>query len=365
MPDERSPEERLLDAIFNDNPGVGQLLQASSNSIDEESSSEPMAMDHLSAEYRGNVHRVVKELPISQWSSEGGGRYRPSGKTIKTLPPAIYTVGNDNRGFLLIETEFPTDELIRFPDGPTLEILDHAERFWSRKKKYDDYGFVHKMGILIHGIAGCGKSSSIKLVTEDIISRGGVVVITDHAQWMPFVLKMIREVEQERPIVNIIEDIDDKMASPEDSVAMLATLDGEHQVGNLLNLATTNYPERLEERITQRPGRFDWVVKMDLPSAPSREMYLKRYASFQGEEGVAKLKKWVGDTEGLGVAHLRGLVSQVECLGLGYDVILERLKTNIKHAPRRRDRHEVGFENKRSQITKGSYTTGQPGRTPD
>jgi len=282
-----------------------------------------------------------RDFPISQWIVKSGGRYAPCGTTISKLPAAIYVVGSDNNGPFLEVARFPTDELLRFPDGPIQTVVDRAERFWKSKEKYEALGLLHKTGILLYGPAGCGKSSAIKLLIQDLIKRGGIVLITDRPRFMPMAFRMIRDIEKERPIVNIIEDIDDKMREPEDSTILLAMLDGEHQTDNILQIATTNYPERLEERITQRPGRFDLIVRMELPSEGSREFYLQRFLNSDRK----RLDKWVKDTNGLGVSHMRELVASVEGLGLDYDETLARLKLNKKKPPKRKaDVTDFGFK---------------------
>lgn len=274
-----------------------------------------------------------RQIPVSQWTMKGSGRYQPCGSTLQRIPPGIYVLGEDNQGPFLEEAIFPTDDLIKFPDGPIEKVMDWAERFWASKQAYKDLGLLHKTGILLWGPAGCGKSSAIKLLIQDMIDREGVILITDRPRIMPVAFRLIRDIEKERPIINIIEDIDDKMREYEDSTVILAMLDGEHQTDNVLQIATTNYPERLEERITQRPGRFDLIMKMDLPSKNARRIYLSHFPSVGGDQ--KKLDKIVNDTDGLGIAHLRGLIAAVEGLGLDYEETLARLKTNKKKAPKR------------------------------
>lgn len=282
--------------------------------------------------------------PVSQWGVRGQGIYYPCGVTIPKIPAGTYSVGRNDHGFFLETTKFPTDELLRFPDGPTPQVVDRVDRFWKSAEVFKKNGLLHKMGILMYGPAGCGKTSVIKLVTEDIIERGGLILLTDVPVWMAEVFRMVRRVEPTRSIVNIIEDIDDKMRESEHAVAILSMLDGGHQVDNILHIATTNYPDRLEERITQRPGRFDFIVKMGLPSELARRAYFERFVCFSEAKDKDGLEKWVKDTEGLGIAHLREMVASVECLGLDYDQTLARLKENKMRPPKRGSEKKLGYE---------------------
>ena len=74
-------------------------------------------------------------------------------------------------------------------------------------------------------------------------------------------------------------------------------MDGELQIDNVLFVATTNYPEKLDRRLVCRPSRFDIIRKVGMPTASAREVYLqtknKRLCS-----DSAELADWVKQTEG-------------------------------------------------------------------
>ena len=46
------------------------------------------------------------------------------------------------------------------------------------------------------------------------------------------------------------------------------------EVSGGVNLATTNYPEKLDRRIISRPRRFDRILRIDAPDARRREAYI-------------------------------------------------------------------------------------------
>jgi ATP-dependent 26S proteasome regulatory subunit len=55
----------------------------------------------------------------------------------------------------------------------------------------------------------------------------------------------------------------------------LSVLDGENQVDKVLNIATTNYPEKLDRRLVGRPRRFDRLIYIDMPNHVVRREYFK------------------------------------------------------------------------------------------
>src|SRR5262249_56137690 len=80
---------------------------------------------------------------------------------------------------------------------------------------------------------------------------------------------------------------------------LLQWLDGNHQVDRAVNIATTNYPEKLDRRIVSRPRRFDRILRIDAPDARMREAY---FAKKVPELSAVDLAKWTELSDGLPVA---------------------------------------------------------------
>lgn len=106
-------------------------------------------------------------------------------------------------------------------------------------------------------------------------------------------------------------------------------LDGEAQVDNVVFLATTNYIEKLDKRFTDRPSRFDVVVSVPMPSATIRATYLRLKET--GME-LAEIKRWVNQTKGFSIAHLKELIISVKVLGKSFDHEVERLREMMKRS---------------------------------
>src|SRR5271170_7195277 len=264
------------------------------------------------------------------WSKRNGS-YRPVGHTQDKIPAGIYEIDNDNSGWFLSKVKFPSDNLLRLPGMPIEFILDQINKFWEREKLFKQTGLLHKRGILMYGPAGCGKTSIIRLLCDDIVRRDGIVIMVTNCRLAETALGGIRQIEPRRPILTIIEDIETFMGQSDESSsarALLALLDGETQVDHIVHLATTNKPEQLEERIVKRPGRFDLVIGLNHPVADARKAYL--YNILKDHVSEAELNEMVEETDGLGLAHLRELVVANYCLGLDRKETLARLKTNFK-----------------------------------
>jgi SpoVK/Ycf46/Vps4 family AAA+-type ATPase len=253
------------------------------------------------------------------------------GHTQDQVPAGIYEIDNDNSGWFLSKVKFPSDTLLRLPGMPIEFILNQIDTFWKREELFKQTGLLHKRGILMYGPAGCGKTSIIRLLCDDIVQRGGIVIMVTNCRLAETALGGIRQIETRRPILTIIEDIETFMGPSDESSsarALLALLDGETQVDHIVHLATTNKPEQLEDRIVKRPGRFDLVVGLNHPVEDARKAYL--YNLLKDHVTPEELQDMVDETEGLGLAHLRELVVANYCLGLDRKETLARLKTNFK-----------------------------------
>lgn len=123
-----------------------------------------------------------------------------------------------------------------------------------------------------------------------------------------------------------MEDIDSIIETNSES-EVLNVLDGVNQIDKVVFLATTNYPERLGDRIINRPSRFDKRFKIGHPNAESRRIYFEFIIG--GKEKVEELKidleRWVNDTEEFSIAHLKELFVAVVILGDSYEDAIETL----------------------------------------
>lgn len=253
------------------------------------------------------------------------GCYMPTTSTIQTLPPGTYKPYMAESRLLFKPTKIFTDKLIEFPDTVIDDVLKQIDLFWTKKAKFQQLGFSHKRGILLAGPPAGGKSSLIAISMQKMVKSGNLVLIAEHPGLIALALQQLREVEPERPVVIIWEDLDAVVKRYGES-EVLAVLDGESQVSNVMFIATTNFPEDLEQRITNRPSRFDRIEVIGMPSAAARRLYLEAKVGKTEHDGVDLVK----ETDGLSIAHLRELIVSVWCLDLPVKETLNRLRKMAK-----------------------------------
>lgn len=271
------------------------------------------------------------EQVFDRWTG-AKGVYRPAAATVDKLPAGIYSAGQDNRGLYLEAKRFPSDYLLDLPGLPTRLILNEVQKFWKRENLFCKFGFLHKRGILMCGPAGCGKTSIIRMVCNDTIARDGIVLIVENASVTILALQAIREIEPCRALLTVTEDLDTFFRPGKDhSKQMLSMYDGENQVNHVVHLATTNHPEELEDRIIQRPSRFDMVLCLGTPNTDARRAYLRHMLGkgFPDDE----LENIVCGTKGLSLAHLREYLVATLCFDKTPEETLARLQANMKKKP--------------------------------
>jgi hypothetical protein len=278
---------------------------------------------------------MVTRLPVCneygyQWMITGPNTFQVCGRTTEVLPAGAYTASLDNCGHPIYRgRDLQADELIHFPDSLPATVQNEIKQFWNCGDRFQRYGFLHRRGYLLYGKQGCGKSSLVNQIITDVIADGHVAFYCQYPGHFIECMRKFREVEPQRPMVCIFEDIDAIIEHYGDS-DLLQWLDGNHQVDKAVNIATTNYPEKLDRRIISRPRRFDRILRIDAPDARMREAYLSRKVP---ELSAAELMKWVEMSDGLPFAALAELVISVCCMGNQLDDTAKLLRSIDAHNP--------------------------------
>src|SRR5262245_12094410 len=265
-----------------------------------------------------------------QWSVVSPGRYMPCGRTATKLPSGAYSAYLDHcENTVLVERALKVDELIDFADSLPNQILQEIDRFWGTGERFRRYGFLHRRGYLFHGKQGCGKSSLIHQIVAKIVAGGHVAFFCEAPHQFVRAVTKFRQVEPERPIVCVFEDIDAIIENYGDG-DLLQWLDGNYQVDKAINLASTNYPEKLDRRIIARPRRFDRILRIESPGARARDTYFARKLP---ELAPGRRAEWVRASEGLPFAALAEMVISVCCLGNDLEATAKILRELDAHNP--------------------------------
>jgi len=271
----------------------------------------------------------IQKIKYIQWSSLPAGKFVPALNTVSSLPAGLYELKYESQysSVVLNKKGFNLDDLYELPTYEIGEILNDIKKFWDNKLLFKEYNYVHKRGILLYGKPGCGKSGIIQICVKYLIEQKNGIIIniknSDDVENYTYYISTIREIEKERPFIVIMEDIDSILGDNKYATSqVLNILDGINQIGDVVYIATTNYPEKIEERITNRPSRFDRRYEISLPNSDIRRAYFinKLGKSFKD------IDLWTNETDGMSLAHLKELVISTILLGNPFKESINKLR---------------------------------------
>ena len=299
-------------------------------------------------DYDAMLNEVTPDLDIpSCWSNLKNDEYAPAYVTVPKVPAGVYEIGwNSNlQSHTLKKQPFKTDELYHLPSYEITDILLDIDNFWDRADNYKKYNYIHKRGILMYGEPGCGKSGIIQLISQQLIEKDGIVLNVkdeDDVDKFTSFIATFRKVEPNRPLVVLLEDIDSLAGENRYQTArLLNILDGVKQIDGVVYIATTNYPEKLQERITNRPSRFDRRYQVELPNEEIRRAYINHKLNEDDLKNV-NIEEWIKKTEGMSLSHLKEVVISVIVMGRSFEETMNNLE-GLKKAPTIKGNGKVGF----------------------
>ena len=275
-----------------------------------------------------NDEEELPKVQPNQWLVNGTVRIA-SGKTIKKMEAGRYRIEEVRGEILFHQDETITDDLLVAEDSLEKKISDQIKEFWAKKDIFASLGFLHRRGIILYGPPGTGKTSLINLIVANHTANNGITFYCkDHLSVFMQGLKTFREVEPERPMICLFEDIEE-LIRYNGARQLLGLLDGENNINHCINIATTNFLSQLDNRIVGRPKRFDCIYKIGYPTASMRRVYFKKKLEpLNISEEI--IETYVGATEGLSFAALADVVISTKCFNEPLGSVIKKLKTYQK-----------------------------------
>ncbi|MDM7935767.1 MAG: proteasome-activating nucleotidase [Methanothrix sp.] len=225
-------------------------------------------------------------------------------------------------------------ELVEAPDvsydqiggleGQIQEIRETVELPLTHPELFDEIGIEPPRGILLYGLPGTGKTLLAKAVAHEskatfIHMSGSELVhkfIGEGAQLVRDIFQMARD---KAPSIVFIDEIDavgsirthdGTTGSAEVNRTMmqlLAEMDGFRTRGDIRIIAATNRIDILDPALL-RPGRFDRIIEIPMPSALGRQRILEIHARRMNRDPEVSLAEIAQVTEGASGADLKAIV---------------------------------------------------------
>ena len=217
-----------------------------------------------------------------------------------------------------------TDNIIDLPHSFMQDVVNEIDNFWSLNvsQKFEQYGLVHKRGIILAGKPGTGKTIALAKTAKMVIEKyDGIVLFNPDASALKEFLRVIKDIEPQRKVLVMWEEFDAVLDHYESS--LLPLLDGEIQVGNIVYLATTNYLSKIPSRIKNRPSRFARVIEVTEPDAETRRLFLNAKLH---ESDKFLLEPMVQASEGFVIDQLKDMIISICCFGYSIDQAVRKIK---------------------------------------
>lgn len=172
----------------------------------------------------------------------------------------------ESRVVLKMDKDIETVKIHNFPDRQKIDDLFNS--FFEEKvtKKISSLGFYHKIGVLLYGKEGTGKSTIIKHYYNKAINEKQAIVFhlncanSSVPKCWDFIMNVRRI--QKNPIIVIFEEFDEQIENRNEAF-LKTVLDGNMSIDNCMFMATTNYIEKIPAAMKDRPSRFKYVLNIE------------------------------------------------------------------------------------------------------
>jgi hypothetical protein len=211
-------------------------------------------------------------------------------------------------------------EDVILPDDLKERILHDIEAFFDTGVEiYRQLNLPPFRKLLLAGVPGTGKTMLCAALARMAINNKRIVVYVSGSDRDGASFEKIQRAFQavaaaRYPTLLIVEELDAYLRG-DDKARILNVLDGiespNNPQGSLL-LATTNYPEAIDERIAKRPGRLDRIfVIPTIEDERQAEAMLRHYMSDHWQEDHAEIVPHLVDQPG---AFVREIALQARML---------------------------------------------------
>lgn len=272
-------------------------------------------------ETKTDIKALYKDAIVS-WKTEMGGEkffmqgvFAISNKNMKFLHSALFHKGNQNEdeisfcilvdnnnynAYIDFRNQYEEWSSKRDRSNLVIKVMDGEDIPYDRDKKWDDLflpddlkngiqssvegflksenlyakkGIPWKRGIILHGPAGCGKSSSI----QTIISNYDFKPITVHPGANDdTIMEAFSYAQSQGPSLLYFEDLDSILQEVNLSL-FLNLMDGISSKSGIFVIATANDLSGFKDNIKDRPSRFDRKFEFPLPNKLMLKQYMKKW----------------------------------------------------------------------------------------
>jgi SpoVK/Ycf46/Vps4 family AAA+-type ATPase len=258
------------------------------------------------------------------WTCENGKDFYPSRLVTKDIPKGIYSIKfSPEYGTYLSLLEFNDDKTTELLYENFEEINDDFRKFLSLEEKYKKSGIEFNRAVLLHGHPGCGKKYLARRLAQ---SFDGITLYADEPEDLKRMVSLIKTNDSNAKILVIIEEIG-YLLEKNGITSVMEIFKSKENSDGVYIVATTNFEEKVNEYLANKPGVFEEKILVDYPEEEDRLKYITHLAKSLDididKKRIAKISK---DTEDLSLGHIKNLIESVFLYDYHYDDKLEDIK---------------------------------------
>lgn len=187
-------------------------------------------------------------------------------------------------GLRFLNVSERTWESITLNEETKREIRANSIGFLKKAQAWAGLGIPRKRGILLAGEPGTGKTAICKALMAEADGMTCIIANAYDLANEDYITELYDLAESLAPCLVFIEDVDFIAQGREEFgyrsgpaiPSLLAVLDGIEERKEIVTIATTNCPDMLDKALSERPSRFDRVIKLTRPNPCHRRALIDR-----------------------------------------------------------------------------------------